>query len=125
MAQQRGAVVTNVILPLDFEAKIGGQFTYCFPFCRVPRDWDNLMIALAGPAVSIITGDPFPLSASSGDFKGVQAIIARYPQGTPSMDVVLELLDEVIQTIHQTPGFMDRVTLMAQEILEETGRKAA
>ncbi len=125
MAQERGAIVTDVILPLNFETGIGGQCTCCFPFCRLPRDWDHLMIALAGPAVSIITCDPFPLSASRRDFDHAQTIISRYPQQSPSMDRVLELLDEVVQIIHQTPGFMSRVTAMAREILEETRLKIA
>ncbi len=125
MAQERGAIVTDVILPLNFETGTGGQYTYCFPFCLLPRDWDHLMIALAGPAVSIITRDPFPLSASRGDFDHAQTIISRYPQQSPSMDRILELLDEVVQIIHQTPGFMSRVTAMAREILEGTRLKAA
>lgn len=123
MAQERGAIVTDVILPLSFEAGIGGQITYCFPFCRLPRDRDELLIALAGPAVSLITGDPFPLYASRGDFEDVKAILSRYPLGSSPMDMTLELLDEVVQIIHRTPGFMSRVTEMAQKILERTHRR--
>lgn len=125
MAQERGAIVTDVILPLSFEAGIGGWFTYCFPFCRLPRDRDKLLIALAGPAVSLITGDPCALYASRGDFEAVKEILSRYPLGSPPMDTALELLDEVVQIIHRTPGFMNRVTEMAQKILEGNGRKTA
>lgn len=109
MGRTLGAIITSVELPMEFETGYAGQVSYRWPFCRIPRDRDNLLITLAGPAVSLVVKDPLPLWHSRGDIKDAETIVSAYVPKDRSKQVVIDLLVEVVDLINNSPTFMKSV----------------
>jgi predicted nucleic acid-binding protein len=116
MAREMGLIVTDISLSKD---PPGPLCAYVWPLCRYPHDREYLKVTLAGPAVSILTGDPQALSASRGDLKAAQQVVSKHLTDEEPLNVVLGLLDDVTRQIRNHPTFMSRVNELAQFLLHE------
>ena len=114
MAMRFGAKILALELPLDQVTKTGGTCQWQLPVTG--RDNHTIQILLAGPAVSLIDGDPDAWSGARDDFAEAEKIMDRYVDGA-AMPTIGALVRKVVAAIRSDPLFMDEVGELAVAML--------
>lgn len=108
-----GATIVDAGLSMDRASRTAGFVTWSWGDKPIPDQY-QIKVYLAGPAISILDGDPNALTCSKNDIDAVVRILSRYGD---DREKALNLLTEMVEIIEKAADFLNQVDIEAAQLI--------